>query len=324
MDVRPILVTGASGFIGQRLVRALEADGHAVQRMSRSALSGPGVVHADLLDRAALQRACENVGVVFHCAGHAHAGDDGRDARLHRDVNFVGTRNLADAAGRAGVGCFVFMSSVKAMGLPGAACVDETWPVPPDTEYGRAKRDAEDAVLESGQRFGMRTTNLRLAMVYGRGGRGNLDRMARAILQGWFPPLPETGAKRSLVHVDDVVAVALKVMDDLRATGRTYIIADWQAYSGHELYAALRFALGFGDSRWECPASWLRAAGALGDVLQKIVSRQLPMNRRAVERLIDAECYSPALIANELGWHARVSLRDGLREAFADLGRGVR
>lgn len=324
MDVRPTLVTGASGFIGQRLVRALEADGRAVRRMSRSTLSGAGVVHADLLDRAALQQACENVGVVFHCAGHAHAGDDGQDARRHRDVNFVGTRNLADAAGRAGVGCFVFMSSVKAMGLPGSACVDETWPVPPDSEYGRAKRDAEEAVLESGQRFGMRTTNLRLAMVYGRGGRGNLDRMARAILQGWFPPLPETGAKRSLVHVDDVVAAAQKVMDDLRATGRTYIIADRQAYSGRELYDALRVALGLGDSRWECPASLLRAAGALGDVLQKVVSRQLPMSRRAVARLIDAECYSPALIANELGWHARVSLRDGLREAFADLGRGAR
>lgn len=52
----------------------------------------------------------------------------------------------------------------------------------------------------------MHVVNLRLAMVYGRGGRGNLERMARGIRADWFQPLPETGNRRSLVHVDDVVA----------------------------------------------------------------------------------------------------------------------
>lgn len=324
MGVRPLLVTGASGFIGRRLVRALETDGLPVVRMSRAAIDGPATIRADLLDPAALRRACENVRTVFHCAGYAHAGDDGEDAARHREVNFHGTRNLVEAAARAGVECFVFMSSVKAMGLPGADCVDETWSAPPETAYGRAKRDAEDAVLAAGRRHGMRCTNLRLAMAYGRGGRGNLDRMARAVLRGWFPPLPETGGRRSLVHVDDVVAVARRVADDPRAAGKTYIVADPRAYSGRELYDALREALGLRPASWRCPAALLRAAGALGDGLQKISRRRLPVTRGVVARLIDAECYSPARIAAELGWRARVSLREGLREAFADVGGAVR
>lgn len=324
MDPQPLLVTGASGFIGRRLVGELLADGLPVLRMSRSAPPGPGSVRADLLDPAALQRACDNVRAVFHCAGHAHAGEGDGDAARHREINFHGTRNLVEAAGRAGVECFVFMSSVKAMGLPGAECVDEAWPSPPETAYGRAKRDAEDAVLEAGRRYGMRCVNLRLAMVYGRGGRGNLDRMARAVLRGWFPPLPETGARRSLVHVADVVAAARLAAREPRAAGKTYIVADARAYSGREIYEALREALGLPPVAWQCPVGLLRAAGALGDRLQQITRRPLPLTRSVVARLIDAECYSPARIAAELGWRAKVSLCEGLHEAFADAGRVAR
>ena len=62
-------------------------------------------------------------------------------------------------------------------------------------------------MLEAGRRHGMHVVNLRLAMVYGAGGRGNLERMGRLVRRGLFPPLPETGNRRSLIHVDDVVDV---------------------------------------------------------------------------------------------------------------------
>lgn len=87
------------------------------------------------------------------------------------------------------------------MAEPGDACADKDWPGEPATPYGRAKRAAEDAVLEAGAKYGMHVVNLWLAMVYGHGGRGNLERMARGIRAGWFPPLPETGNRRSLVHM---------------------------------------------------------------------------------------------------------------------------
>jgi nucleoside-diphosphate-sugar epimerase len=318
MDIGRVLVTGSSGFIGGRLIEALRRDGVRVVGMRRSAPAAPDrdCVVADLRDRAGLEQACAGIDAVVHCAGHAHAF--GREAeaadRHHHDINYLGTRNLVEAAGRAGVRRFVFLSSVKAMGSPGARCVDESWPAPPDTAYGRAKRAAEEAVLDAGRRHGMGVTNLRLAMVYGRGSRGNLERMARAIRAGWFPPLPETGARRSLVHVADVVDAIRSVLADARAGGRTWIVADTETYSGAQLYDAVRALLGKGPASWRVPAPLLRAAAAGGDRLARLLGRPLPRGRDAVERLLGSECYRPDAIRRELGWQARIALDAGLRE----------
>ena len=188
------LITGANGFIGSHLCSVLEADGIQSRMLSRTRSDRPNTVMGDLGDAASLTRACEAVDTVFHCAGYAHAFSalNGHEAVQHQVINFEGTLNLVEAAGRAGVTRLVFLSSVKAMAEPGDSCVDEHWVGVPQTDYGRAKRAAEDAVLEAGARYGMHVVNLRLAMVYGAGGRGNLERMGRLVRAGVFPPLPET------------------------------------------------------------------------------------------------------------------------------------
>jgi nucleoside-diphosphate-sugar epimerase len=273
---------------------------------------------ADLADKAALTAACAGVATVFHCAGYAHASAalSGDDAAIHLEVNFEGSRNLVEAAGRAGVKRFVFLSSVKAMAEPGASCADEEWPGEPVTAYGRAKRAAEAEVLAAGKRYGMHVVNLRLAMVYGLGGRGNLERMGRLVQRGLFPPLPETGNHRSLVHVDDVVAAMRLAAADDRANGRTYIVASPEAPSGRELFDALRAALAMPPRSWAVPASALRLAARLGDGLEAIMRRRLPLDSEALERLLGSAWYSPARIEREVGWRAKVLLADGLREMF--------
>lgn len=301
------LVTGAAGFIGRRLQHSGE---RALVRRP-SGLTNEFV--GDLLDPESLVAACEGVEGVYHCAGYAHAFTSS-DADAHWRINFEGTRNLLQAAGEAGVRRFVFLSSVKAMAEPGDVCVNEDWPGEPDTPYGRAKRAAEAAVLEAGAKYGMHVASLRLAMVYGRGGRGNLERMARGIRAGWFPPLPDTGNRRSLVHVDDVVAAMRLVAQAPAANGRTYIVADPKAYSGREIYDAIRAAVGRAPARWRVPAALLRSGGWLGDGLGKLAGRTLPLNSEVTERLLGSACYSPARIERELGWHAGIGLDAGVRE----------
>jgi UDP-glucose 4-epimerase len=157
---------------------------------------------------------------------------------------------------------------------------------------------------------------LRLAMVYGSGGRGNLERMGRLVRRGLFPPLPETGNHRSLVHVDDVVAAMRWVADDDRANRRTYVVAAQEAPSGRQLYDALRQALGLPHRTWAVPESALRLAARVGDGLEALTGRRLPLDSEALERLLGSAWYSPARIERELGWRARVSLAGGLREMF--------
>jgi nucleoside-diphosphate-sugar epimerase len=310
------LIAGGSGFIGGRLLMQLRAEGIPFRCLSRRGASGDGSIALDLCNTAGLERVCAGVDTVFHCAGYAHAFLSS-DSGAHWRINFEGTRNLVNAAGRAGASRFIFLSSVKAMAEPGTECVDEDWPGEPATPYGKAKRAAEDAVLEAGSQYGMHVVNLRLAMVYGRNGRGNLERMARSVRAGWFPPLPETGNRRSLVHVDDVVSAMRLVATVQAANQRTYIVADPRAYSGREIFDAIRLAVGKSPLHWGWPEGVLRAAGTTGDIFGRWLHRVLPVNSELISRLLDSACYSPARIERETGWHARYDLAAGLREMLA-------
>lgn len=319
MDIGIDLVSGATGFIGHRLLAALKAGGRNCRGMVRTPLLSEDHVVADLADRKALARASAGVERVFHCAGYAHAFSSLKadEAQEHWRVNFEGTRNLAEAAGEAGAKCFIFLSSVKAQASPGVNCVDEESPGKPETAYGQAKRAAEEAVLAAGSRYGMHVVNLRLAMVYGAGGRGNLERMGRLVKKGLFPPLPETGNHRSLLHVDDAISAILHVAADRRAAGRSYIVAAPEAPSGRDLYNALRQALGMPPCRWSVPLPVLHSAAFVGDKLE-LFGYRAPLNSEVLGRLLDSAWYSPGRIERELGWRARVALSDGLREMFRE------
>lgn len=312
-----ILVTGATGFIGNRLLGRLRDSADSIRALVRRRdLVDCESMVGTLEDSEALARACEGVGTVFHCAGFAHAfsviGE--AEAALHWQINFEGTRNLVEAAGQAGVKRFVFLSSVKAQAEPDDSCADEDFPGEPETAYGQAKRAAEQAVFEVGRRYGMHVVNLRLAMVYGTGGRGNLERMGRLVERGLFPPLPETGNHRSLVHVDDVVAAMRLVAEDPLANGRTYIVASQEAPSGRQLFDALRAAQGMPPCRWAVPGAGLRMAGRMGDAVERLLRRRMQLDSEVVERLLGSAWYSPARIEQELGWRAQVPLAEGLRE----------
>lgn len=313
------LVSGASGFIGARLSCALREEGLMLRGLARHPLTGDvECVQGDLSDPAALLAACAGVESVFHCAGYAHAFTSlsGDDSAKHWEVNFEGTRHLVEAAGHAGVKRFVFLSSVKAMVEPGESCIDEDFPGKPESAYGQSKLAAEQAVLAAGKRYGMHVVNLRLAMVYGKGGRGNLERMGRLVNRGLFPPLPETGNHRSLVHVDDVVSAIRLVAVDDRANQRTYIVAGREAPSGRALYDALRQVQGLPPCRWSVPVAGLGVVARMGDGLENFLGYRLPLDREVVNRLLGSAWYSPARIERELGWKAQVSLLEGLSEMF--------
>lgn len=297
------LITGATGFIGKRL---MQPDYRALVRTNAGFKDE---ILGDLLDRRSLENACTGIDLIFHCAGHARAFPSG-NPDIHQDVNYLGVKNILDAAGKAGVKHFVFLSSVNSMGRTGDQCVDENWLAPPLSPYGQAKRAAEYAVLEAGAKFGMHVVNLRLAMVYGRGGKGNLERMAKAIRSGWLPAIPETRNKRSLVHVQDVVDVMHMVAKNPTASSKTYIVADSQTYSGREIYQAIRMALNMpADPRFTIPVDVLRTAAKLNSRLAEVV-----------DRLIGSACYSPARLEQELGWRAQISLTTGLKEMLTVSG----
>jgi len=304
------LITGATGFIGSRLIAALRERGTPVRALIRPGRVMPpdwrGVepVSGDLIDPASLERACAGIETVFHLAGFAHAevAHSPEFAARHWAINAEGSFHLLDAAVAAGVQRFIFLSSVKAVGDPGSHSVDEHWHAPPESPYGQAKRAAEERVLAVGRTTAMHVVVLRPALVYGPGMKGNLPQLINAVRRGWLPPLPETGNRRSLVHVDDVVQALLLTAVHSAAAGQTYLVTDGQPYSGRELYLLICRMLDLPEPCWTMPASMLYGVARLMDSALRLTGREGRRFKDALDKVLGWACYDSAKISNELGY----------------------
>lgn len=318
---RTALVTGATGFIGRRLMELLRADGWKVIACVRS--QNKAAAQLSDVDEFLECDLCgddeiivpENVDTVFHLAGKAHAIlEVGEDESEYERVNTVATKRMLDAAAKSGVRAFVYFSSVKAVedprGLDGPA--DETWSGEPDTAYGRSKRAAEAIVLGDGGVS--HVVVLRPSLVYGPDPKGNLAKMADAVRRGRFPSIPETGNKRSAVHLDDVCRAAMIAADHPSAHGKVFIAADDTPFSSRMLYEWMCDAVGRQVPRWRIPLFVLRVAGVAGDAIGRLTGRRFVFDTQALDRLTESAWYSGDRLKNDLGWRPERTLRDSLVE----------
>ena len=231
------LLTGSSGFIGSRLLNAINDN---VVLLSRNKNSSYPTMICDFEKDEIPSFAFKSVEVVIHLAGLSHDfGDASKIEDLYRKVNIDATVELATLASQNNVKRFVFISSVKAGGKPiYGRCRLENEQDSPDGVYGRTKREAELAILEIGKKTDMHVTVIRPALVYGPNVKGNLKLMLSGIKKGWFPPLPMTNNKRSMIHVDDLVRAILLVKEK-GIDGEIYNVTDGKDYSTTEIYETL-------------------------------------------------------------------------------------
>jgi nucleoside-diphosphate-sugar epimerase len=190
--------------------------------------------------------------------------------------------------------------------------IDEFVDVPPDTPYGRSKREAEELVLNGG--YVPHPVVLRPSLVYGPGVLGNLEKMMEAVRRGRFPPLPETGNKRSMVHIDDLIAAAILAAHKPEAVGRTYIVADNAPCSTRDLFVWMSEAVGRSVPGWTIPLWLLRAMAVVGDGIGKIRGRRFVFDSPGLDRLTSDSWYSSARIQKELGWSPERTIRGSLKE----------
>ncbi|HIO54637.1 MAG TPA: NAD-dependent epimerase/dehydratase family protein [Chromatiales bacterium] len=315
-----VLVAGSSGFIGSRLVRSLVESGVQVRGLSRSTrLTGDWAssveqVEADISQQESLVDVARGCDTVFHCAGYAHVRfpRDISDSAQHGGITVDGTRFLLSEAERAGVKRFVFLSSVKATGEDSTHCLSEDDSAGFIDGYGSSRREAEHLVLDIGNDAGMHVCNLRPALVYGPGVKGNLLRMIAAIDRGRFPGIPDTGNDRSMIHVDDLVKALMSVVMEPKANGRTYHVTDGRHYSTRQVYEWMCEALGRPRSPFILPECLFRSVGKIGDVGEKLIGRCMSLTSASVSRLLDSACYSNDRLCNDIGFEPRYDLESSL------------
>lgn len=319
-----VLVTGGTGKVGRLLVPALLQVGAQVSVLTRDpdGASGlwPGATgrldcrRADLTAPETLPSALRGVSCVFHLASYSPPpkAPDVYEAPDHWPVTAVGTAHLVRAAREAGVRRFLYLSSVKAMGDAAGAgrtpATEETPPVP-DSLYGRAKLAAERSVLAAGA-SGMPVCVLRLPMVYGLEGEGNLWRMIAAVAEGRFPPWPRVENHRSAVHAEDAIGAALLAATRCRADGRVYLVTDGASYSTRWIYEQICRALGREAPAWTTPRWILWSTATAGTLVTRLSGRRLPIDREGLRKLMGNAWFSSERIQAELGFRPRHGLQE--------------
>ena len=306
-DRHPILVTGASGFVGRALCDSLAASSRATRRAMRRAPAGePGAVAiGDIGPDTNWKAALDGVRCVVHLAARTHVLRETATDPLseYRRVNVLGTERLLREAAANGVRRIVFMSSVKVNGERTLArpYTEDDAPLPEDA-YGATKLEAERALARSAAESALEVVVLRPPLVYGPGVKGNFLRLMDIVIRGVPLPLGSVANRRSLIYVGNLVDAITRAIDAPQASGRTYLVSDGEDVSTPELVRGIARALEVKPRLFPCPQPLLRIAGMLSG------------RSAEIGRLTDSLQVDSSRIRRDFGWNPRFRLEQGLAE----------
>ena len=315
-------VTGATGFIGGRLVRQLRAAGHEVRALVRtpskaSGLAALGVsLHpGDITDKESMRAAMRGSDGVFHLAAWYRIGARPGERRLAERINVQGTRNVLELMGDLGVPKGVYTSTLAVFGDTEGWVGDESYrhSGPWLSEYDRTKWRAHYEVAVPLIQAGLPLVIVQPGVVYGPGDPSVIGNLLRQYLRRTLPIRPH-GAAFCWGHVDDTAHGHILAMDKGRA-GQSYILAG----PPHTMEEALEIAeeiTGIRPPWLRPPAVLLRAMAAAASAVERVVPLPQTYSGETL-RIAAGATYlaSSEKAQQELGFRTR-TLEDGLRETL--------
>ncbi len=253
-----------------------------------------------------LRRALEGAEGVVHSASVVHR--PGTPSAEYTRFNVEGTRALLEAARAAGVKRFVFMSSIKVHGEAPLGVIDEHTPVAAEADYARTKAEAERIVLTASD---LRPVVLRLCPVYGRGDKGNVRTVIRAIARRRFFVPGDGSTRKSIVHVSTVADV-VRAATEKDATG-VFVVADRHAPSMRELADTIAKLLGRGRPL-SIPRPILRGTAELVGRAARAARIKTPVSGELIDKAMTSSVCDPSRVERELGVTCSVELEETLAE----------
>ncbi len=319
-----VLVTGATGFTGGHLARALKARGHDVAAMVRrlpdagsDALSREGihVVRGDLADPASLRGALTGgFDVVYNIAAlyrQAALPDS-----VYHQVNAVGVGQLIEAASGAGVQRVVHCSTVGVHGDVERPPANEDAPLAPGDVYQVSKVEGERIARDAAARTGVELVIARPSGIYGPGDR-RLLKLFRGVARRTFVILGSGEIFYHLTYIDDLIEGFRLCGEVPAAAGRTYILAGAEVPTLNELTSVIAADAGVAPPRLHLPVWPFWLAGAACEAICAPFGIEPPLYRRRVDFFTKSRAFDIARARAELGYAPSVSLQDGIHRTLA-------
>lgn len=304
-----VLVTGANGFTGSHLVKALQQRGDVVVGLVRQSsnlarLSGCPVelVYGDISDREALKTAMTGVDWVFHTAAYVELGLV--DAAKMERVNVAGTRAVMEVAQQAGVSKVVYCSTIGVFGDTQGRVVDETFQRTQtnfSSAYDRTKYEAQQIV----DRFaaqGLPVVSILPSGIFG-ADDPHFGPVLQQFLKGGLKVWAGGDRITGIVHVDDLVTAMILAAEKAQP-GEHYIISAGDLTT-REMFSLLSQKTGIPVPR-EAPKPLVTLVGNILDPIGRLLKWQPPISRERVHYIYDRCVRVDATKARtELGWQPR-------------------
>ena len=307
---KKVLITGAGGFVGSALVEYLaSSSGCSVVGCVRTATPGLGFQSyetGDLVEFDRWDEALESVDAVVHLAARAHVLKEQTANALEqfRIMNVDVTVRLAEAALRAGVRRFVYVSSI---GVNGAATsgnpFSEGMDPAPETDYAISKLEAEEKLKSLFSGTGVELVVVRPPLVYGGKAPGNFRRLLQLSSIGLPLPFARIGNQRSMLALDNLVDFLGCCIHHNNAADQTFVVADRESLSLPEIVTAIGSGMNRKIRLFPVPVKALAFGAAL-------VGKRSEFNQLCGSLVVDTQ-----KVHDVLGWQPPVSARTALVEA---------
>ena len=307
-----LLLTGANGFLGSRLVKAFEfvPDINLTASIRRPVeMQAAKTIIVQELDASTdWSEALKSQRVVIHAAARAHImTDDAADPMLeYRRTNVDGTLNLARQAAAAGVKRFIFLSSIKVngeetkVGRPFNA--DDM--ANPLNNYGISKAEAEKGLLKTSSDTGMEVVIIRPPLVYGPNVKGNFAKLSALVAKGVPLPLAMVKNQRSFVAIDNLVDLIITCINHPKAANQIFFASDGQDLSTPELLNGMAKAMGRNIKFFPLPSSLLSLGAAMIG------------KKDEADRLLGSLQLDISKTRDVLDWSPVIDVEEGLRRCF--------
>ena len=310
-DGRPVLlVTGASGFVGRHLTPAMARAGWLVRRAVRKPSGARDEVVVGSVGPATdWQDALAGADAVVHLAARVHQQHEEHAVELYRSVNIEGTLELARSAAAAGVGQFIFVSTVLVHGRSndGRAPFRESDVLTPRGLYGMSKAAAETGLRDLAPSGAMGVTVVRPPLVYGAGAKGNFSLLEKAVTRGIPLPFAAIQNRRAFLSVGNLTSFILHRLSHPSGKFDIFLVADEEQVSTPEFIERLARAAHTSPRLFRLPVPLLAA-------LLKLSGRKEANDSLLGSLELDV---SKALAT---GWRPQITLDEGLQQALRPPG----